>query len=144
MGEILPLVVAIVFGLIYNFSKMMKQNQNQGSEKSKPVIPPKLDPMHPNHFGEHKPKKSQIQPASDQPVKELGVNRPFTSGYSPTKEKVVEQRVQVKKKINDESPVKIQNLTKQKLVEGVVMAEILGAPRALKPHHSSRSPRLSK
>jgi hypothetical protein len=138
MGEILPLIVAIVFGLIYNFSKVMKQKQ--GTEKSKPIIPPKLDPMHPDHFGErNKPNKSQLKP-----VKELGVEQTFNSDYSPTIEKVVERRVQVKRKNNDESPVQIQKLTKQKLVEGVVMAEILGAPRALKPHHSSRSPRLSK
>lgn len=60
MGEIVPLIVAIVIGIIYNFFKGMSEKEG---EKRKPTIPPKLDPMHPQHFGESKPRTAEPKKA---------------------------------------------------------------------------------
>lgn len=143
MGEIVPLIVAIVIGIIYNFFKGMSEKEG---EKRKPTIPPKLDPMHPQHFGESKPRTAEPKKAvqTDSVVEIFTEKKQQQIQTKINKQEKAQEFIQVEKPKMDDSAVIIEKLTQKKLIESVVMAEILGAPRALKPHRSSRYSKLSK
>ncbi|MBM7660791.1 hypothetical protein JOC85_001563 [Bacillus mesophilus] len=141
MGEFLPIIVAIAFG-IYSF---LKRNMSaEDDEKRKPFSPPNLDPMHPKHFDNPKQVEAQprpevvIKPQVEQMYRPEHVNQKSYVKERPFKQEPI--KLVKQKRVTTSMPV----FTKQRLVEGVIMAEVLGPPRAQNPHHSNRARKLSK
>ncbi|MFZ3588200.1 hypothetical protein ACOI1C_02750 [Bacillus sp. DJP31] len=141
MEGFFPIILALIFGAISLFSK--KNKEDAEGENRKPLIPPRLDPMHPQHFGERKPKREQEEQVVTVPIIEVR-NEELVTPYTsiPYQQKREDSITKKMKPITNHSQVQIRNLTKQNLIQGVVMAEILGAPRSKKPHHSSLSKKL--
>ncbi|WP_456278239.1 hypothetical protein [Bacillus sp. AK128] len=145
MGEFLPIIVAIIFGLYSLFKRNMS---DQEGEKKKPFLPPNLDPMHPKHFGKQNAPEAPSQPQQ--------IEKPKVELMSNPEERIGRQDYQTKAREHTfkQEPIKInkvkklnptiQKLNKQRLVEGVIMAEILGSPRAHQPHHTRSAKKLSK
>lgn len=145
MGEFLPLLVVIVVGLISTFSKMKGQNQeNQG----KPMLPPQLDPMHPKHFEEKIPQKKKvpIQSTFKHEQKSMTVIQNETSVRTNERTNIAPNRVTQFVEKNVEEPIftskNLKNINKRNLIQGVIMAEVLGPPRALKPHRTNVTRKL--
>ncbi|KAA0549367.1 hypothetical protein FZW96_05500 [Bacillus sp. BGMRC 2118] len=144
MGEFLPLLIAIAVGLISTFSRMKGQSQEN---KGKPMMPPQLDPMHPKHFEKKVPQKREVPMQSTfetsqstfSDVTTARINERINVAPNRTKKQEV-------KEIDEElvSATTLRNLNKKKLIEGVMMAEVLGPPRALKPLRPIYSKRLPK
>ncbi|MBM6619255.1 hypothetical protein [Bacillus suaedaesalsae] len=145
MGEFLPLLVAVVIGLITTFSRMKGQSQGNSG---KPMMPPQLDPMHPKHFENKMPQKTEVPMKSTFEHTSKPSLQNETSVHSFENTHVASKRVnqQEDKKVNEPivSTSTLKNLNKKKLIEGVIMAEVLGPPRALKPLRSSHTGRLPK
>jgi hypothetical protein len=141
MGEFLPIIVAIVFGL---YSLLKRNMSAQDDEKRKPFSPPNLDPMHPKHFENQKqaeaPRRPEvvIKPQAEQMYRPEHVDKKSYAKERPFKQEPI--KLVKQKKVTTSMPA----FTKQRLVEGVIMAEILGPPRAQNPHHSNKARKLSK
>jgi hypothetical protein len=142
MEGLFPIII-IVAGLISFLSKMKGQNQEDPRRK-KTSMPPQLDPMHPKHFETNKPLSKQATTIRKEPeANHLSDIQTFTKEAAPMaaeRRDVSDQqnRLRQPEQTNNTSRLKVQNLNKQKLVEGIIMAEVLGSPRGLKPHPSSR------
>lgn len=146
MGEFLPLLVVIVVGLISTFSKM--KGQNQGNP-GKPMVPPQLDPMHPKHFEGKMTQRKETPTQSTTIPKNKPVIKNETMTLSEVRTKSIPPKSTQTVAIKVEEPVEnsthyLKNINKKKLIEGVIMAEVLGPPRALKPHSTNFSQKLPK
>jgi hypothetical protein len=143
MDGFFPLIIVIVAGLISFLSKMKDQKQ-EGSGRQKPFLPPNLDPMHPKHF-EKRQTKQQTTISKEPKYNSLNERQGQTFTFEETSVKA-ERKSELKQsgrsiqlEVTDHAkPIHVRNLNKQKIVEGIIMAEVLGAPRSLKPLHSSR------
>ncbi|WP_246940472.1 hypothetical protein [Bacillus pinisoli] len=147
MGEFLPILVAIAFG-IYSFYK--KNIAQEDQEKRKPMLPPNLDPMHPKHYESRKPVEvSRPQEAPREKPRTETYTRPIpVQMIQEQPVRVHENHVKVKsikeKSEGNQHPAKMPAFTRERLVEGVIMAEVLGPPRAHKPHHTNKVSKLSR
>jgi hypothetical protein len=140
MEGLFPLII-IVAGIISFLSKMKGQNQ-EDPRRSKPFIPPQLDPMHPKNFEKGKSLSRQATTVmKEQDPTHISESQTFTYEAKPVQieqKSLSHQSEYVKKPSQERNITSLKNINKQKLVEGIIMAEVLGPPRALKPLHSSK------
>ncbi|MFD1736599.1 hypothetical protein ACFSCX_08475 [Bacillus salitolerans] len=137
----------VVIGIIVKVFNSFQENKNR--QQNKPTVSPKIDPMHPKHFEQQQRetrqvpvRKEKIQYKDNLEIIEKveAINKYEPNAYDPHSSNLKERRKQ-KKKVNStitpKSKIALNRLTKEKLMEGIIMAEVLGPPRALKPHKSS-------
>ncbi len=141
MEGFLPIILAIAYAAFSLFSKLSKKNEE--TEKRKPTISPKLDPMHPQHY-DKSPREIRVNPVIKNPQRDKGieVNNLFSSTNVPYQSGITEKDISEVEKVSNKLPFQVQNLTKENLIQGVVMAEILGAPRSRNPHRSASRKKL--
>jgi hypothetical protein len=140
MGEFLPIIVAIVFGI---YSLLKRNMSAKDNEKRKPFSPPNLDPMHPKHFENEKqaevPREIKVETLKTEHL----YRRDPVVKKNYVKEKSFKQEP-IKLAKRKKSSTSIPKFNKHSLVEGVIMAEVLGSPRSKNPHYSNKVKKLPK
>ncbi|MED4800805.1 hypothetical protein P9684_13385 [Bacillus atrophaeus] len=133
-----PLVIAAVIGIISAIFGKKNKDQEEESPVKRPQQP--------------QPVKAQTVSEEKQPVQAQIPDRSAENKFQTMRTqaeqrrreteqtlKGLEQELQVKKRNTSYTKQKVLQMNKDTVVQGIVLGEVFGPPRAKKPHHTMRA-----
>ncbi|WP_174613848.1 hypothetical protein [Virgibacillus ihumii] len=149
MEQFLPFLILIIFGLVSAFSSKSKEKKDMKPVKEIFNMPKKasnsqekksentsVQPTYETDFGdevEHLTRHGEKERSETQIEMDKRKYESLMSSERSTSEKgLSDEQKQFKKRVRS-------NLNKKGLVNGIIMSEVLGKPRAMKPYNSVSS-----